>query len=225
MGFSPSRQVQLTHGFWMAQHPVTNEVYGRFLAAAKHGEPEYWRNARFNKPELPVVGVDYRDAFAFCAWATTAGALETGRRIDLPTEAEWEYTARAAGGEGRLRTYPWGDDEPTPERAVFHPSDGTAAIGGRPAGATPLGVHDMAGNVWEWCLDAWLESSQLKAGADPIAEAPPDRAAPRVVRGGSWINLPQFLRAALRFGFDPGRRDVDLGFRVVCRGSRQHVDH
>jgi iron(II)-dependent oxidoreductase len=222
MGSAPGRPVQITQGFWMGQHPVTNDAYARFLAGAKRGEPAYWRNARFNKPDLPVVGVDHRDAVAFCAWATVAAALDDGLVITLPTEAEWEYTARAAGGD-RLRTYPWGDEEPTPERAVFHSSDGTAAVGGRPAGATPLGVHDMAGNVWEWCLDAWQE--ERPGDADPIAEPPPESAAARVVWGGSWFSDPGYLRAAYRGKRGPDYRSQYLGFRVVCRGSRQHGGH
>ncbi len=221
MGAAPGVPVQITQGFWIGQHPVTNEVYGRFLATAKHPEPRYWRNARFNKPDQPVVGVDFRDALAFCAWATPAAAFEDGRAITLPTEAQWEYTARAAGGNGHLRTYPWGFDEPTPELAVFLGSGGLATVGGRPRGATPLGVHDMAGNVWEWCLDAWRAA--LAEGADPHEGAPPESAAPRVVRGGSWSDLARYLRAADRRGLGPGRRGGGLGFRVVCVGSRQHA--
>jgi serine/threonine-protein kinase len=207
MGGAPGVLVTLPTGFWIGQHPVTNEAYGRFLAAAGHREPSYWRNSRFNKPDQPIVGVDFRDALAFCAWATKAAAFDDDRVITLPTEAEWEYVARAAGGDGQLREYPWGNKPPTPQLAIFD-SAGPAPVGGRPAGATPLGVHDLAGNVWEWCLDP--------------AE-PPESAAPRAVRGGSWISDGRSLRAADRGWGRPGGRDGSLGFRVVCRGSRQHA--
>lgn len=220
MGESPGVRVTLAEGFWIGQHPVTNEVYGRFLAAAGHREPEYWHDPRFNKPDQPVVGVDFRDALAFCAWATKAAAFDDEREIRLPTEAQWEYVARAAGGDGQLREYPWGNEPPTPERAAFAGSE-LAPVGGRPAGTTRLGVHDLAGNVWEWCLDAY--EPDLPGGPNPLVWEPPESAAPRAVRGGSWFSDGGSLRAAGRLGFDPGLRLDDLGFRVVCRGSRQHA--
>jgi formylglycine-generating enzyme required for sulfatase activity len=173
--------VTLPTGFWIGQHPVTNEAYARFLAAAGHREPEYWRNSRFNKPDQPVVGVDFRDALAFCAWATKAAAFDDDREITLPTEAEWEYVARAAGGDGQLREYPWGNEAPTPERAVFDGGE-LAAVGGRPAGATQLGVHDLAGNVGEWCLDVW--QPEFRGGPNPLVREPP-RAARLPARCGA----------------------------------------
>jgi formylglycine-generating enzyme required for sulfatase activity len=221
MGDAPGVRVTLPTGFWIGQHPVTNEAYGRFLAAARHRKPEYWRNSRFYKPYQPVVGVDFADALAFCAWATKAAAFDDDREITLPTEAEWEYVAGAAGGDGQLREYPWGNEPPTPERAVFHPSPGTAPVGGRPTGATPLGVHDLAGNVWEWCLD--VHKPGLPGGRDPLVWEPPESAAPRAVRGGSWRYGARRLRAAGRLRYVPGSRHDSLGFRVVCRGSRQHA--
>jgi formylglycine-generating enzyme required for sulfatase activity len=218
MGNAPGVAVTLPTGFWIGQHPVTNEAYGRFLAAG-HREPESWGNPHFNKPDQPVVGVDFRDALAFCAWATHAAAFDDEREITLPTEAEWEYVARAAGGDGQLREYPWGHEPPTPERAVFYPSPSTAPVGGRPAGGTPLGVHDLVGNVSEWCLDVWKADPAGEPG--PLGWERPKSAAPRAVRGGSWWLSSGSLRATVRGATEAGHRDENLGFRVVCRGSRQ----
>lgn len=199
------RRVEFAQVFWMAQHPVTNEVYGRFLEQGQHPEPAYWRNPRFKGPDQPVVGVSFHDAVAFCRWATRAAPLTDNLVFDLPREEEWEYAARAAGGDGTARRYPWGDEPPTPDRAVFRgvvTSDGPAPVGGRPAGATPLGIHDMVGNVWEWCRDAYLAWSFNEAAL--------------VVRGGSFAWLLSAV-VRYRYGAGPGERHGDLGFRVVVR--------
>lgn len=214
----PPRRVELAQGFWMAQHPVTNEVYGRFLEQGQQPEPAYWRNPRFKGPDKPVVGVSFHDAVAFCRWATQAGPLTDNLVFDLPREDEWEYAAGAAGGDGTARRYPWGDEPPTPDRAVFVgvvTPDGPAPVGGRPAGATPLGIHDMAGNVWEWCLDEYRATSFTTAGA-------------RVVRGGSWLHFAWCLRPSARdwrptvqdWPAPPGWPEAllrNVGFRVVVR--------
>jgi formylglycine-generating enzyme required for sulfatase activity len=217
----PARRVRISEGFWIGQHPVTNEQYGR-LVAEGGAEPEYWRNRRFNGPQQPVVGVRAIDARAFCHWAAKRAGLTGELAFDLPTEAEWEFTAR--GREGRR--YPWGQERPTPERAVWGQAweAGAAAIvGQRPRGATPLGVHDLAGNVWEWCLDAWTNDyrGHPSVDVDPCIEG--ERAAPRVLRGGSWFDDARILRCATRDGRDPLNRNPLIGFRVVCRRFRQHV--
>jgi formylglycine-generating enzyme required for sulfatase activity len=215
---TPAHEVELAHGVWMAEHPATNAQYGAFLAATAHRQPEYWQSRQFNAPEQPVVGVSFEDALAFCAWLTERAGLQEGYSFDLPTEAEWEHAAR---GSDRRR-YPWGKDDPTPERACFGAqTEATAPVGGRPAGKSPFGCQDMAGNVWEWCLDAWQEGygHMMTKGVNPCHQG--DRGAPRVFRGGSWGNPSRFLRCAIRSGNFPGIRDLNLGFRVVCRGSRQ----
>jgi formylglycine-generating enzyme required for sulfatase activity len=221
---TPPRHVHITSGFWMAQHPVTNEQYARFLGAnPKRDKPALWDNPRFNAAQQPVVGVSFDDARAFCAWATQAApAMPEDIGLDLPTEAEWEYAAR--GSEGRR--YPWGDEAPDAQRAVFglNGDDGApAAVGGRPAGATPLGIHDLAGNVWEWCLDEWGDHYPETEEEDPchLTRRGVARAVPRVVRGGSWVDPARLLPAAFRDWFEPANRYWSLGFRVVCRRLRQ----
>jgi eukaryotic-like serine/threonine-protein kinase len=216
----PAHEVELPHGVWIGEHPVTNAEYARFFAETKRAEPACWQDARFNAPAQPVVGVSFEDSLAFCAWLTAHAGLQGGHMFDLPTEAEWEHAARGSDG----RRYPWGSEAPTPERACFDLRGDTGApatVGGRPAGKSPFGCQDMAGNVWEWCLDAWRDSYGEDAALVVNPCHPGLRGAPRVVRGGSWLDGARFLRCAVRLGIDPGHRIADLGFRVVCRGSRQ----
>lgn len=219
----PVHPVTLRHGFYMAVHPVTNAQYAEFLADTNAREPAFWRDSRFNGPRQPVVGVDWNDARTFCRWLTARGDLPDGWIYDLPTEAEWEYAARGPAG----RRFPWGDAPPAPERAVFGLSfdDGsTAPVGDRPAGATPEGVHDLAGNVWEWTLDAW----RGRYGNPPsVVDSPCYQGSssgdPRVVRGGSRDVGPERLRATFRGRSPPRRRAADVGFRVVRVRVREHV--
>jgi formylglycine-generating enzyme required for sulfatase activity len=93
----PARRVRISEGFWIGQHPVTNEQYGRFLAEGGR-QPSEWRNRRFNAPQQPVVGVSAVDARAFCRWATKRAGLTGEIGFDLPTEGEWEFAARGVWG-------------------------------------------------------------------------------------------------------------------------------
>jgi formylglycine-generating enzyme required for sulfatase activity len=220
----PAHEVESRTGVWIGEHPVTNAEYGVFLAATKHPPPASWQVRRYNAPAQPVVTVSFEDALAFCAWLTAQAGLQGRHMFDLPTEAEWEHAARGSDRGSDGRRYPWGNDAPTPERACFDlPVDAgaPAPVGGRPAGTSPFGCQDMAGNVWEWCLDAWRDSYGEDAALVVNPCHPGLRGAPRVVRGGSWSLGARRLRCAVRLGDDPGVRGGGLGFRVVCRGSRQ----
>jgi len=191
----PVREVYL-EAFQIGRYPVTVEEYRRFIEEGGYQEQRWWGAGGFGArtqpgqwedqllhPNRPVVNVSWYEAAAYCAWA--------GCR--LLTEAEWERAAR--GTEGR--TYPWGKEKPNQNRAnydgeVGHPTP----VGLYPLGATPEGVLDMAGNVWEWTADWYGQTRCL-----------------RVVRGGSWYENPGGLRAAFRYWNVPDLGFNDLGFR------------
>lgn len=140
------------------------------------------------------------DARAFARWLTGKLAGPVAR---LPTEAEWEYAARSTDG----RRYPWGNEPPDASRATFGlPGDlgRPAVVGHTPAGVSPFGVHDMAGNVSEWCLDSWLGSNvEIKTtSVDPCHQADTRNSA-RVVRGGSWRLQDRELRSSYRVAGHP----------------------
>jgi formylglycine-generating enzyme required for sulfatase activity len=159
----PQRRVELP-AFWIDVYPVTNARFARFLEAGGYDRPEWWhpagwgwragRNVRapalwgvpgWDGPDQPAAGVSWYEADAYARWA--------GKR--LPTDAEWEKAARGTDG----RRYPWGDDWPGPATANFDSLVGrTTPVGLFPAGASPYGCHDMAGNVNNWVQDWYWES-------------------------------------------------------------------
>ena len=181
--------------FELSLTPVTSAQYAAFAAESGVEPPADWSDARppAGREEHPVTWVDWNDAEAFCRWA--------GGR--LPTEAEWEKAAR--GTDARI--YPWGD-EPADRRAVVsrgmkHGS--TEPVGSLSEGASPYGLLDMAGNVWEWTA-TWY-------GPYP---SPPSSGSERVLRGGSYAS-PGLRRArcASRSRSHPSRRQAHIGFRVA----------
>jgi formylglycine-generating enzyme required for sulfatase activity len=200
--------------FWMEETPVTNEQYAVFLKVTGHREPPCWRDRRYSAPEQPVVGVSWNDARAFCRWLAPA----CGRRVTLPSEAQWEFAARGTDG----REYPWGNEAPDATRACFGLSVGDgqpAAVGSLPAGMGPFGTLDQAGNVWEWCLDDWDKAAYRKRAkgaeqVDPVVEG--GGGEDRVLRGGGWFNSAEGLRSACRFGDRASLRSDVFGFRVAA---------
>ena len=184
--------------FLLDKFEVTNDQFAIFVRAAKAGEPPFWGTPRFAGHALPVVGVTWHEARAFCQWA--------GKR--LPTEAEWEYAARA-GAEGRL--YPWGArfEERHAVYGLVPNAGGPKAVGRRPGGASLHGVEDLSGNVWEWVEDPFFRF--------PGDEAPVIRggAAFRTLRGGSWVNGRSEMAATSRTGDLPDRRVPAYGFRCA----------
>ena len=196
----PVHSVQMSP-FSMQQHEVTNDEYRRFDPA--HTFPA-------GEGLHPVANVSWYEAAAYAAWL--GGALST--------EAQWEYAARGTGTTSG-RAYPWEEGMPDDSRAVFEKGS-TEPVGSRIAGRTPDGLDDMAGNVWEWCRDLFGDYGE-GSSVDPLgptgreADAGPSL---RVLRGGSFLNDADFLRAALRLRSTPDNRNLSFGFRVVSSRLR-----
>jgi formylglycine-generating enzyme required for sulfatase activity len=188
--------------FGIGAYPVTNAEYNEYVRARGVAAPTSWQDSRFSGPRQPVVNVSWDDALGFCAWAGGT----------LPSEAQWELAARGEDG----RTYPWGDEEPDEERAHFAQdwnSGGTCDVGAHPAGAGPFGCHDLAGNVWEWCLDGFLPDAHLlRVGRlDPVAA---HEGNVRPLRGGCWRSIVPKLQSGYRNWAHRVVRHITIGFRL-----------
>ncbi|MCO6451317.1 MAG: SUMF1/EgtB/PvdO family nonheme iron enzyme [Caldilineales bacterium] len=199
---SPQRTVTLD-GFWIDRTEVTNERYTACVKAGVCAPIVSPRSDMIDRPDLPVIGVAWGEASAYCAWV--------GRR--LPTEAEWEKAARGANA----RLYPWGDQLDTAMlvNIDFRVGDFND-VGANSDDRSPYGVMDMAGNAPEWVAD-WYQSDAYAQG-DVVNPQGPAKSMVRVQRGGAWNAAPSAARAANRFWAFPDRNDF-TGFR--CAGSQQ----
>jgi formylglycine-generating enzyme required for sulfatase activity len=214
---SPAHMVFLDP-YFIDKYEVSNKDYGEFIKAKGHPAPAYWDDPRLNKPQQPVVGVNWEDARAFCE--------SRGKR--LPTEAEWEKAAR--GPEGNL--YPWGNDF-DPTRVNYGKNhDATMPVDSHPEGASYYGAYNMAGNVFEWVSD-WYDPKYYGRLETMVNPTGPDKAVwiggtgtyvdrltvgeKRVIRGGSWIAPESTTRSTHRFWNNPLNNSygVGLGFRCA----------
>jgi gamma-glutamyl hercynylcysteine S-oxide synthase len=230
-----------TGAYWLDTTPVTNRDYQAFLADGGYDDPRWWsergwahrcgaalvapqfwylndgswwRN-RFGimepvPPEEPVMHVSFFEAQAYAAWA--------GKR--LPTEVEWEKAARFDPATGRSRRFPWGDEDPTPAHANLGQRHlQPAAAGSYPAGVSPLGVHQLIGDVWEWTSSGfsgypgfvafpYREYSEVFFGGDY-----------RMLRGGSFGTDAAACRGTFRNWDHPVRRQIFTGFRCARDAS------
>ncbi|HSK58498.1 MAG TPA: ergothioneine biosynthesis protein EgtB [Actinomycetospora sp.] len=228
--------------FWLDAAPVTNAEYARFVDAGGYDDPQWWspqgwehiraegwaapmtweRVSQEDGPprwyrtsfgvreeipaDQPVLHVCFHEAAAYAAWA--------GKR--LPTEVEWEFAARYDHASGTTRRFPWGDEDPTPDRANLDQRHlQPAPVGAYPAGASPLGVHQLVGDVWEWCDSGfsgypgfepfpYKEYSEVFFGGDF-----------RMLRGSSFgVGTPN-ARTTFRNWDLPIRRQIFSGFRCA----------
>ena len=207
----PVHEVSLD-AFRIARFPVTVGQYKQFMDDDGYKERRWWQAGGFGEfsgpvgweeqveyASRPVVAVGWWEAMAYCAWAG----------YQLPTEAQWERTARGTDG----RKYPWGNDEPDAAGMDFNVNVGNATpVGIFPLDATPEGVLDMGGNVCEWCRDG---SEDYKGGSlkNPCGTM---EAASRAYRGGSWVGGARNCRAASRYRDVPLFRFGILGFRMAA---------
>jgi formylglycine-generating enzyme required for sulfatase activity len=191
-----AHEVELSQ-YEIGKYPVTVQEFGKYVAEGGR-EPDQWEN-QVLYPNRPVVYVSWHDASAYCVWAG----------VRLPTEAEWERAA--LGTEERL--YPWGNQEPDPTRANFRYTKlgAPTPVGIFPRGATPEGIQDLAGNVWEWVAD-WYGEYPKEKQRDPKG---PETGQERVMRGGSWLREPESLRASYRSKFEPEYCYSSFGFRCA----------
>jgi formylglycine-generating enzyme required for sulfatase activity len=209
-GDETQHQVRLTQPFWMGRYPVTQAEFEAVMGE----NPSHFKGAR-----RPVENVDWHQAMAFCAKLTErareAGCLPEGFVFRLPTEAEWEYACRAgttsAFNDGSACTQPEGKDPALDRLGWVNKNSGkeTHPVGEKLPNA--WGLHDLHGNVWEWCLDGKRDYT-AEAQTDPFG--PVEEGAFRVVRGGSWYSRARDCRAAIRFRSHPEYRDGLLGLRL-----------
>jgi formylglycine-generating enzyme required for sulfatase activity len=246
---APQRLVTIQQPFWLGRFPVTRAEFASFANNTDYKSPDViltlepnaggdwaweertgrgWRSPGFDQNDNhPVVCISYNDALSYIAWlnARTTGGYR------LPTEAEWEYAARAGTATARF----WGDQidqghrfanmadqslkrhlgRSAADRQFTDGDDGfafTAPVGAFQANA--FGLHDMIGNVWEWCADPWHDN-YYGAPDNGAVWATGDSYGTRVIRGGSWFNDPWVVRVSYRDGNAPGYHGTDCGFRLA----------
>jgi formylglycine-generating enzyme required for sulfatase activity len=206
--------------FWMSKYEVTNRQYRRYRSGHDSGA---YKGKTLNDADQPVVQVSWEEASAYATWLSG----KSNKKLSLPTEAQWEYAAR--GGTTAARY--WGDSpdsacgyanvhDQTSKRVnkfdlEMHNCDdgyaGTAPVGRfRP---NAYGLHDMLGNVWEWCSDWYAKDYYASSPRNNPQGA--SSGSYRVLRGGSWNFYPRYVRSAFRHCLEPGFRNYLLGFRLV----------
>lgn len=197
----PAHAVTITRAFHLGVHEVTQAQW----TAVMGSNPAVFRRGP-DSPRRPVESVSWEDCQRFIARLNARGV----GRFRLPTEAEWEYAARA----GSTTRFPWGDD---PKEYITHAHAWansrsyaiTHPVGEKPPNA--WGLHDLHGNVWEWCSD-WYGPYAEGPQRDPTG---PAAGRERVFRGGSWYDFPVSLRSANRHRHGPDGRYTAVGLRLV----------
>jgi len=219
--YGEERKPRQLRAFRIARHPITNAQFQSFLDDGGYQTEEWWdglaerlepRSGRWTDPNHPRETVPWYEAVAYARWLDARlrqrNRLPAGWTIRLPTEEEWEKAAR--GGDGR--EFPWGQfasglanvNETWGDAGPYYFGQ-TSPVGVYPAGASPCGMLDASGNVWEWCLNESQHPDLTGTAGN----------ARRVARGGSWDNARGSARCAYRRGRAPGCRDDILGFRLL----------
>jgi formylglycine-generating enzyme required for sulfatase activity len=211
---TPRHQVTIPP-FWIDRHEVTNAQFQRFVSVSpewKKGRVEgnyllHWNGDRFpeGQADLPVTFVTWNAALAYAEWS--------GKR--LPTEAEWEFAAR--GGSAGA-TYPWGNEEPSPRLANYAAARKQAPVRVGSYPPNGFGLYDLAGNVWEFCLDEWQggypSGAVVQSEAD-LRRMRSSKAERRVIRGGSFAGGAFNLRVTARDSHRAGDPVAHVGFRCA----------
>jgi formylglycine-generating enzyme len=208
--------------YYIDQFEVTAGRYQKFIESAHKNIPPTWDDeAAQAMGDLPAVGMSWNDAAAYCKWA--------GKR--LPTEAEWEKAARGTDG----RRYPWGHMQPFVDIANYNRgmwvSEAVTLVpvnsglegmsvrhGLKEGGKSPYGLFHMAGNAAEWVAD-WYDREYYQKSPD-VNPTGPAAGEKRVIRGGSWADLPNALRVTARFSAEPDYEDRTIGFRCAMDAGK-----
>jgi formylglycine-generating enzyme required for sulfatase activity len=214
----PGKHIQMDRPFYMSKYEITNEQYDSFIRAQKFRKPaEKDSNIRPIDREsaagkLPAVEINWQGAMAYAIWLGEQKQLS----CRLPTEAEWEYAARA----GLKTAYPWGNEAGSNNANCSQCGSQWDGHQAAPVGqfkANPYGLYDTSGNVWEWTCSAWHD--QFDGQEQQCARM--DEFGSRVLRGGSWAYDSKYMRSSVRGEFDAGIRYNNFGFRVLCVSPAQ----
>ncbi|WP_394807334.1 SUMF1/EgtB/PvdO family nonheme iron enzyme [Nitrosomonas sp.] len=202
--------------FHIARYPITHIQFQAFIDAGGYQDDRWWQGLHerldapaspaWSEPNAPRERVSWYEAVAFCRWLSN----QRGFTVSLPTEQQWERAARGMQG----LKYPWGNDFQTGfancdenmEKEGIYFIGRTSAVGLYPQAASPEKILDMAGNIWEWCLNEYDTPTNCQLSGNEA----------HVLRGGSWLYYPDLTRASARGSSLPGSRDDDFGFRVLC---------
>jgi formylglycine-generating enzyme required for sulfatase activity len=209
---APRQSVKVAKGFRLGVTEVTFDQLDYYVwaqpRASKQKAPSAPNSGHGNRP---VVNVSWHEASAYAAWL----GRRRGEKCRLPTEAEWEYAARA----GSATAYPWGEevDEKHPHASCkgcggeWGKGEQSAPVGTFPA--NKFGLHDMSGNAWEWTCSAFQNEFD---GSEQTCVTKEGDSSTRVLRGGSWGNFADGVRSSARLALFPDDRYVNIGFRVLC---------
>ena len=208
LSWLPNEDLKKQWKEWLARRPLE-----------RRDRPFYWEDPKWNASNLPVVGISWFEMEAYCNWL----AHVTGKPYRLPTEAEWEHAAR--GEEDFL--WAWGN-EWDPDRANTDEGEkkigGTSPVGMYPHGASPYGVQDMVGNVWEWCLDWYNENEyEERLGMEATDPRGPQTGSARVLRGGSWRSNRYNARCSYRNSNQPHFLPLQPRFVVWFAPHHSHI--
>lgn len=213
-GEGESQQTLELPRYKISRYPVTNSQFQAFIDADGYQDERWWQDLinigptapKWRHPNRPRETINWYEALAYTRWLSES----LGYRITLPTEQQWEKAARGVNGH----VYPWGNEllsgvanfNETVGRIGAYFLHETSAVGTYPHGESLYHVADMAGNVWEWCLNKYGDSEQIEVDESK------DR---RVLAGGSWLIRPDYLRSAFRDRDTADTRDHDIGFRLA----------
>ena len=224
----PTREITLTYNFYIGKYEVTFDEYDAFCEATSRSKPD---DEDWGRGSRPVINVSWNDAIAYCNWLSETEGLpkaydSRGNLLDkdgsittdpskvvgyrLPTEAEWEYAAR---GGNKSKGYKYSGSDNANDVAWYDSYSGSSTQEVGKKAPNELGIHDMSGNVWEWCSDRRDGRYYIKSPATNPYNYMPSTS--RVFRGGGWKSREPNVRVANRDGGGPSQTDYFLGFRIA----------